>query len=305
MLLVALTILGLISFEIVSSVDNAIVNAHVLGTMSERSKRWFLLWGIIIAVVAIRGLLPLMIIVVTNPDIGFLSLLRAIEGSDGTARHAMEQNAYILLLGGGMFLFLLYLNWLFQEPKDPYFVPDKLIKPHHGIWFYGIAALLLVGVMYASSARPIGMISVAAGNAIFFILHGFRNLAEQEEKKLAHSRRNDASKLMFLMILDASFSIDGVLGAFAFTTNVLLIFIGNGIGAVVVRQLTMKGINKVGTYKWLKNGAMTSIGMLGACMILEGFDVHIPQWLPPCLTFTLVGITFFSSHRDLRRNTGF
>lgn len=110
------------------------------------------------------------------------------------------------------------------------------------------------------------------------------------------------SLLMFLEVLDASFSFDGIFGAFAFTTNLILILIGNGIGALVVRQLTIKGIEKVTQYRWLKNGAMTSIGFLGLFLILESFHVAIPEWLPTLVTLVLVGITFWESHRALKKN---
>ena len=113
---------------------------------------------------------------------------------------------------------------------------------------------------------------------------------------------SDFSKLMYLEVLDTSFSIDGVLGAFAFTTHIPLIFIGNGIGALVVREFTIKGIDKVAKYKWLKNGAMTSIGVLGIFLILKSFGIHIPEYLPTLTTVGFVGLTFFKSHQLLRKN---
>ncbi|MDO8655188.1 MAG: DUF475 domain-containing protein, partial [bacterium] len=113
---------------------------------------------------------------------------------------------------------------------------------------------------------------------------------------------SDLAKLMYLEVLDLSFSIDGVVGAFAFTTNVLLILIGNGIGALIVREFTLRGIEHIGKYKWLKNGAMTSIGFLGFFMMLKAFDVHVPEWLPTIVTFFFVGVAFWASHVFLRKN---
>ena len=272
-------VFGLAAFEIISSVDNAIVNAYTLRTMSPKGRAYF--WKIVVpfAVFGMRGLLPFGIMKLTNP----------------------EETGYILLIGGGMFLVLLYLHWLFLEKKDPYFVPDKLVKPHHDVWFFGIAAVLLLGIMYKEIGRPFGMISAAFGSAIFFILYGFRQTAERKEHELAKSAGNDFSRICFLAILDASFSIDGVLGAFAFTKNVWYIVAGNGVGAIVVAYATLRGVERVGKYKWLKNGAMTSIGVLGAVMMLEGFGMHIPQWLPAVTTIGLVGMTYYSSHRHLKK----
>lgn len=300
MLTLLVVILGLIVFEVVNSVDNAIVNAHMLRTVSERARKWFLIWGILIAVVLVRGVLPLLVVWISAPDVTFIGALKATFGGDAVARDAMDASAPTLLIGGGMFLLLLYFHWLFLEKKEPYFVPDKLIKPHYGIWFFAVAAVLLVGILWTVRAHPFAMLSAAIGNAVFFILYGFREMAGRAEHELEHSLRSDLSKLMFLEILDMSFSIDGVLGAFAFTTNVLLIFIGNGIGALVVREVTVHGIDRVGKYRWLKNGAMTSIGLLGIFMIFKSFGFHIPEWLPTITTLSIVGVTFWESHRHLK-----
>ncbi|MEK9152018.1 MAG: DUF475 domain-containing protein, partial [Patescibacteria group bacterium] len=177
---------------------------------------------------------------------------------------------------------------------------DRLVKPHHGVWFFALAAIMLVGVLWVVRDRPMAMLAAATGNAVFFILYGFREMAEKEEHEIEKPGHSDLAKLMFLEMLDLSFSIDGIFGAFAFTTNVALILVGNGIGALIVRQLTIKGVDKVGQYRWLKNGAMTSIGFLGGFMILEALGVHLPQWLPTAATLGIVGVTFWSSHCDLK-----
>lgn len=293
-------ILGLIVFEVVSSVDNAIVNAHMLRTMGKRARQWFLVWGIFFAVFVARGLLPFLIVWITTPGLGIGAAIVATFQGGEAARMAIQESSYILLTGGGMFLLLLYFHWLFLEKKEPYFVPERLIKEHHGVWFFALAAILLVGLMYLTRDHPLAMIAAATGNAVFFILYGFRENAEKTEKKLEHSGASDLSKLMYLEVLDLSFSIDGIFGAFAFTTNILLILIGNGIGALVVRELTIKGVDKVAQYRWLKNGAMTSIGFLGAFMMLEALGVHIAEWIPTVVTCGLVGVTFWASHRHLK-----
>lgn len=300
-------VIGLIIFEIVNSVDNAIVNAHVLSKMAAKWRKWFLIWGILSAVVVIRGILPFLIVWITSPSITFLQALGATFGNNPLAKQAIDANSYILLIGGGMFLLLLYFHWLFLEKKDPFFAPDKLVKPHYGIWFFALAALLLVGILWASRDRPLAMLGAAIGNAVFFILYGFRETAERAEHSLEQTGnglpgQGDLARLLFLEILDLSFSVDSVLGAFAFTTNVLLILIGNGIGALVVRDLTIRGIEKIGKYRWLKNGAMTSIGFLGVFMILKSFGIHIQEWLPTLTTIGIVGFTFYVSHRDLKKN---
>jgi len=110
------------------------------------------------------------------------------------------------------------------------------------------------------------------------------------------------SKLLYLEVIDATFSVDGVVGAFAFTMAVPLILIGNGIGAVVVRELTIRNIENVKKYIFLKNGAMYSILVLGAIMILDSFGVPIPAWLSPIVTFACIGYFFLKSRKHLKQN---
>jgi len=297
-------ILGLVVFETISSIDNAIVNAHVLKTMSVKWRRIFLVWGIFTAVFLIRGLLPFVIVWLSVPEIGFSGVWQSLFKSPPEIAQLIEERKGIILIGAGVFLLLVYLHWLFLEKKDPYFVPDKLIKPRHGVWFFALAALILVTLLYlARNSWPL-MLAAAVGNAVFFIMYGFREQAEKQEHLLHEKKNNfsDLSKLMYLEVLDASFSFDGVVGAFAFTTSIPLIFIGNGIGALVVRELTIKGIEKVAQYKWLKNGAMTSIGALGIFIILKSFGVHIPEYLPTLTTVGFVGLTFWKSHIFLKKN---
>jgi hypothetical protein len=304
MLTTIVIIVGLIVFEIVSSIDNAIVNAHVLKTMNEKWRKIFLFWGIITAVFLVRGLLPLVIIWLSVPEIGFMGAFHSMFNASPEVANLIEERKGIILIGAGVFLLLVYLHWLFLEKKDPYFVPDKLIKPQYGVWFFGFCAIILVTLLYLARQSPNLMLAAAIGNAVFFIMYGFREQAEKQEDALkgGNSNLSNFSKLMYLEVLDASFSFDGVVGAFAFTTSVPLIFIGNGIGALVVRELTIKGIDKVSQYKWLKNGAMTSIGLLGIFIILKSFGFNIPEYVPTATTLGLVGITFFRSHRLLKSN---
>ena len=105
------------------------------------------------------------------------------------------------------------------------------------------------------------------------------------------------SKILYLEVLDASFSIDGVIGAFAFTVSVPLIILGNGLGALVVREFTVRGIDLIAKYEYLKNGAMYAIGVLGAIMMLESFGHEFPFWIAPLAMFLLLGMFLMLSIR--------
>jgi hypothetical protein len=140
------------------------------------------------------------------------------------------------------------------------------------------------------------------GSTAYFITHGFKQNAEQAEQELQSSARSDVAKILFLEVIDLTFSIDGVLGAFAFTLSVPLILIGNGIGAVVVRQLTVGNIDRVKKYIFIKNGAMYSVLFLGLIMLADAFGIHIPSWVSPVVTFGSVGYFFVKSRTHLRLN---
>jgi hypothetical protein len=92
-----------------------------------------------------------------------------------------------------------------------------------------------------------------------------------------------------------------VLGAFAFTLSVPLIILGNGLGAVVVRQITVGNIDRIKKLRYIKNGAMYSILVLGAVMMCDALGLHIPEWLSPAATFLVVGFFLLLSLKDLRR----
>ena len=115
---IVITVLGLCLFEIISSIDNAVINAEVLGTMSKRARKWFLLWGFLFAVFVIRGLLPWIIIWATMPSLGPIGSFTAAFSNDPSVHTAITNASPILLLGGGVFLIFLFFHWLFLETKN-------------------------------------------------------------------------------------------------------------------------------------------------------------------------------------------
>ncbi len=295
---IILIVAGLCLFEVISSIDNAIINAEVLSTMKEKARRWFLVWGIFFAVFVVRGALPLVIVWATNPYLGFWGVLTATFSSDPAVIASIEHSAPFLLIGGGVFLILLFLHWLFMEEKNYAFPGEKFIH-ENGVWFFATSSVFLCAIVWhALKADPYMAFTAVVGSTAFFITHGFKENAAEAEKKLIKGHGfSDMSKIMYLEMLDATFSIDGVLGAFAFTLSVPLILFGNGLGAIVVRQLTIHNIHKIKKYAYLKNGAMYSILVLGCVMLLESFGAHIQPWVSPVLTFAIVGYFFFKSTR--------
>jgi hypothetical protein len=294
-LAILLTIAGLCLFETICSIDNAIINAEVLSTMSEWARRWFLVWGILIAVFIIRGVLPWLIVWMATPSLGPIGALTATFSSDPAVIEAIDQSAPMLLMGGGTFLLFLFLHWIFLEEKY-YGLRGERFIASKGVWFFAAVSILLTFlVWFALQKNPLMAFGAVVGSTAFFIVHGFRQNAEEQERKMMGGGLSDISKLFYLEVIDATFSIDGVLGAFAFTLSVPLIIIGNGLGAVVVRQITIGNIDRIKRYIFLKNGAMYSILFLGSIMVLDAFGFHIPSWLSPLITFGVVGFFFAKS----------
>ena len=300
---ILLTVAGLCLFETISSIDNAVINADVLSTMKAKARRWFLLWGLLFAVFVVRGLLPWLIVWMTIPSLGPVGAFMSTFSSDPAVLTAIEESKPILLIGGGTFLVFLFFHWLFLEPKEFGLRGERFIASK-GIWFYAIVSILLTFLVWAAiNTHPLMALGAVTGSTAFFITHGFKQNAEEQERKLIKGDMSDISKILYLEVIDTTFSIDGVLGAFAFTLSVPLILIGNGLGAFVVRELTIGNIERIKRYKYLKNGAMYSILCLGTIMISESFDLRIfgheiPNWVPPVATFIVIGYFYCKSVRE-------
>ena len=292
---------GLFVFETITSIDNAIINAEVLHTMKPKARRWFLLWGFIIAVFAIRGLLPWLIVWATSPDLGIIGALTSTFSNDPSVAVAIESSAPIILAGGGIFMVFLFFHWLFMEPKN-YGLRGEKFFHEKGAWFFAIvSALLAIIVWFALKINPMMAFSAVIGSTVFFITHGFKQNAERKEKELMSGGFSDTAKIFYLEVIDATFSIDGVLGAFAFTMSVPLILIGNGLGAFVIRKLTISNMHNIKKYIYLKNGAMYSLLFLGTIMLMDSFGFHIPAWVSPLVTTSIVGYFFWKSKQHNKK----
>ena len=195
-----LTVLGLCLFEIISSIDNAVINAEVLGTMSAKARRWFLVWGLLIAVFAIRGLLPWLIVWGAIPGLGPIEAFTATFSNDPSVHQAIDSAAPILLMGGGVFLIFLFFHWLFLEPKN-FGIRGERFFHRHGVWFFATVSILLATIVwYAMKINPMLAFGAVIGSTAFFITHGFKENAEKGEKELlsGKSGMSDLSKILYL-----------------------------------------------------------------------------------------------------------
>src|SRR3990167_7615647 len=194
-----LTIAGLSLFEVISSIDNAVINAEVLNTMQPKARRWFLFWGLLFAVVVVRGLLPWLIVWLTIPGQSPIQALTATFSNDPKIIEAIESSSPILLIGGGVFLVFLFFHWLFLETKNFWLIGERFFQSQ-GVWFYAVVSILLTGIVYlALQFNPAMALGAVVGSTAFFITHGFKQNDEQSEQKLLQKgNMSDISKILYL-----------------------------------------------------------------------------------------------------------
>ena len=192
MLTMILVVVGLVVFEIISSIDNAVINAEVLSTMGAKARRWFLIWGLLIAVFLIRGILPWAIIWAVNPSLGPIEALTATFSNDPHVKESIELAAPILLAGGGIFLVFLFLHWLFLEEKHFGLPRFEKFFVKNGVWFFATVSVVLTCIVwYALKQNPMMAFGAVVGSSAFFITHGCKQNAEESEKNLSKQHLSD------------------------------------------------------------------------------------------------------------------
>lgn len=295
------SILGVM--EVSLSFDNAVVNASVLRTWNPFWQKLFLTLGILVAVFGMRLLFPLLIVSVAT-GLGLLDVwTMAISQPLEYARHLGENHAEVAAFGGA-FLMLVFLNFLFDEEKELHWlgwIEEKLGK--HGT--EGLAILLtlvavLVCVTLIPDARKLSVLTAGVvGVAIYVGVGYISGLLEEEEHDPvvgAVILRGSIGGFLYLEVLDASFSFDGVIGAFAITNDVVIIMLGLAIGAMFVRSLTVFLVRK-GTleeYVFLEHGAHYAIGIL-ALIMFASVKFHIPEWFTGLSGVAFIGASLWSS----------
>ncbi|MDR1976068.1 MAG: DUF475 domain-containing protein [Campylobacteraceae bacterium] len=307
--LIALT-LGVM--EVSLSFDNAVVNASVLKEMDAKWQKIFLTIGILIAVFGMRLIFPIVIVAVAT-GLGFSEVTAmALENPDEYSRHLTESHAGIAAFGG-TFLLLVFYSFIFDEGKDIHWlgkIEEKIAKLGKVDSIGVLAALLVILGLYlwlpVSADEKLTILSAGIGGVILFIaVSSIDSLFESENEEERSSKvatRNGVAGFLYLEVLDASFSFDGVIGAFAITRDVVIIMLGLGIGAMFVRSLTVFLVKKgtLDEYVYLEHGAHYAIGAL-AVIMLAGIVIHIPEIITGLIGVTFIALALISSIRLKRR----
>lgn len=282
--------LVLMVIEITFSFDNAIINARVLSTMSAFWQRMFITVGILIAVFGMRVVFPIVMVMMTSGLAWGDVINLALNQPEKYAYELHEAHTSIASFGG-MFLLMLCLHFFFDTSRMTHWIP-KIEKPLQRIgswWMYTLICLVTLTIVAALpfNAHPVDtMIAGLVGIATYLSIHGLTELFtrqhEKHEKKHGEAYKKAGlagfTAFLYLEVLDASFSFDGVIGAFAITNDVVLIAVGLGIGALWVRSLTIFMVRRkvLNAYRYLEHGAHYTIGVL-AVFLLSGLFVQIPE----------------------------
>ncbi|ABB45120.1 Protein of unknown function DUF475 [Sulfurimonas denitrificans DSM 1251] len=291
-----LVTLILASMEVSLSFDNAVVNASILKTWDEYWKKLFLTVGILIAVFGMRLLFPL-VIVAQTADMGILevwnlALDNPVEYSSKLIAHHAEISAF-----GGVFLLLVFLNFMLDEEKNIHWIEiiEKklgLLGKIEAISIFVSIVVLMFFATFVEEGQKLAVLNAGLWGIIVYVsvdILGFVLEKEDEKKHISSTvKKGSIGGFLYLEVLDASFSFDGVIGAFAITKDIVVIMLGLGIGAMFVRSITIYLVEKgtLDSYIYLEHGAHYAIGIL-AFIMLFGMKFHIPE-----LFTGLVGVAF-------------
>ncbi len=275
--------------EVSLSFDNAVVNAMRLENMSQIWRKRFLTWGIAIAVFGVRFLFPILVVAIFA-KIGAGEVLRiALHDAPKYAEYLEKTHAPIVTFGGS-FLMLLFLHYFINKKKEIHWIKpiEKLMQKSDKIPFGEVivASLCVIAVHYVT-APHYGNSILYAGFAGIIIYELIELMTSTLEKKGCEQIANSTKEgvkctgllgFIYLELIDASFSLDGVLGAFALSKDILIITTGVAIGAMFVRSLTIYLLEKktLAKFLYLEHGAHWAIGALALMMFISA-KTEIPE----------------------------
>jgi uncharacterized protein len=293
--------------EVSLSFDNAVVNAKVLAQMDEVWRRRFITWGIAIAVFGMRIVFPLVIVAVIAQVGPIAAVVLAATDPDEYSRILISADVSVSAFGGA-FLAMVGLKHFFNINKEDHWL-TSIERPLTRLGRIeavelGLVMLLLWGVSIRLPDHDQVAFLVAGilGLVTYIAVDGISAILDPEAAVTGAATRSGAASFLYLEVLDASFSFDGVIGAFALSNNLFIIAIGLGIGAMFVRSLTIMLVQK-GTltqYRYLEHGAFYAIVALGVIMFLKTV-MHVPEVVTGLIGAGFIGVAFWDSVRHNRR----
>lgn len=292
--------------EISLSFDNAVVNAMKLEKMSEKWRHRFITWGILIAVFGMRFLFPLLVVAIFA-KLNILSVLNMALNDVHEYAHNLELTHAPIVTFGGAFLLMLFMDYFTEKNKEVHWIKpleDKLQKLSKVRGICTTVTLIALGLLMfeiPAEIRQSVLTSGISGIITYLVIDGVAEWLEkrQEERAKLCADTIKCSGLvgfLYLELIDASFSLDGVLGAFALSQDILIITIGLFIGAMFVRSLTIMLVEKktLDQYLYLEHGAHWAIGTLAILMFVSTFH-EVPEVVTGLLGLIFILSAFISS----------
>ncbi|HAT30222.1 MAG TPA: hypothetical protein DCW29_05030 [Janthinobacterium sp.] len=297
--------------EVSLSFDNAVVNASVLKTWDKFWQSLFLGVGIVIAVFGMRLLFPL-VIVAQAADLGLVEVWNlALNDPNAYSTHLSNHHAEVAAFGG-IFLLLVFLNFLLDDEKELHWLGRLEEKLGALGKISSVSVMLALGTLMASlsmveEGRKLVVLTAGIWGVLTYV--GVDVVSGLLEKNEGGANVGDLVKrggiggFLYLEVLDASFSFDGVIGAFAITKDVVIIMLGLAIGAMFVRSLTVFLVRKgtLDEFVFLEHGAHYAIGIL-ALIMLASMKFHIPELFTGLIGVAFIGAALWSSIRHKRRH---
>lgn len=297
----------LAALEISLSFDNAIVNANTLKNMQAKWQRRFLTWGILIAVFGMRIIFPLAVVSIAA-HVGPIEAIQMAATQPEEYARLMEESHLSIAAFGGTFLMMVALSFFVDHEKEIHWISAvewRLGTCGRVRGFSPFLVLLIIAgfTLYLHGPEQrVFLTSAIAGLATFISVEFLGGILDSSSKTTA-AAKSGLGGFLYLEVLDASFSFDGVIGAFALTQNLFLIAIGLGIGAMYVRSMTIMIVEKktLAQFRYLEHGAFYSILALSLIMFAQSV-VKIPEAVTGLVGVTLIGLSFWSSLKFNRMN---
>lgn len=289
----------LIVLEISLSFDNAVVNAKVLDTLDPIWQRRFIVFGLPIAVFGMRLVFPLAIVAMVT-GMGMIETLQVAMHEPERYESILKTTESTIFAFGGAFLLMVFLDFFFEERDVKWmkFVEgSKIVEQFSGVANIELIMAIMVGIGLGHITQDFGVVLAFMYGVLLHSLLGM----------LDHFLSSDTVKsgiagFIYLEVLDASFSFDGVIGAFALTSNIFIIMIGLGVGAMFVRSLTIYFVqNKtLSHFCYLEHGAHYAIGILAVIMLMK-ITIHVNEMITGTIGITLIAIAFAHSLWENRK----
>ena len=297
---VALWVIVVLSvLEVSLSFDNAVVNARVLRDMTPFWRTMFLTVGILIAVFGMRLVFPIVVVAV-SADISTADTVHMALNEPDRYGDTLRDAYPAISAFGGVFLLMVFLKFMFDHEKETHWLGPFEERMSQMGKFDEIAVLVALSVVFSmlwwvpAQEQTRVFVAGVAGILLYLAVDFVGSLFESKEEGDAAAgvvHRAGFSGFLYLEVLDASFSFDGVIGAFAITKDVVLIMLGLAIGAMFVRSMTVYLVNRgtLEAYVYLEHGAHYAIGALATIMLL-GSVYHVPEVIAG-----LIGVVFIAA----------